>query len=163
MPTSLMSNSKQIYGLGAQSSLMIAFLQSQEGSDLRTQMTTFSKQLYSLLKYIAGVLSILASLKRELTKKKARPSSYAINEHFEQFIRNQVESGRFSNASEVVQAGLRLLEEQEMLRQKRLEELRQLIENGAQSGLGKPAGEVFNRLETRHRGIPGICPVVPKS
>jgi antitoxin ParD1/3/4 len=88
-----------------------------------------------------------------MTEKKTMPSSYAISEHFEQFIRLQVESGRFTNASEVVRAGLRLLEDQEMVRQKRLEELRQLIEDGAQSGLGRPADDVFDRLEARYKSL----------
>ena len=39
--------------------------------------------------------------------------SYAVGEYFEGFIRNQVERGRFNNASEVVREGLRLVEERE--------------------------------------------------
>jgi putative addiction module CopG family antidote len=42
------------------------------------------------------------------------PSSYAIGPHFEALIQRLIESGRFANASEVVRAGLRLLEEQEL-------------------------------------------------
>jgi antitoxin ParD1/3/4 len=39
--------------------------------------------------------------------------SYAVGEHFDKFIREQVESGRYNNASEVVREGLRLVEERE--------------------------------------------------
>jgi antitoxin ParD1/3/4 len=75
-----------------------------------------------------------ASLDAEWIEDVAVPSSYAVGEHFEQFIRLQVESGRYTSASEVVRAGLRLLEDQERLRQLHLEELRQLIREGSESG-----------------------------
>ena len=41
------------------------------------------------------------------------PTSVALSPHFETFIREQVESGRFNNVSKVVRAGLRLLEDTE--------------------------------------------------
>lgn len=49
--------------------------------------------------------------------------SYVIGDRFEAFIARQVESGRFNNASEVVRAGLRLLEDHEA----RLAEARALV------------------------------------
>jgi antitoxin ParD1/3/4 len=52
--------------------------------------------------------------------------SYVVGERFERFISHQVESGRFNNASEVVRAGLRLLEDEET----KLAELRRLIDEG---------------------------------
>lgn len=39
--------------------------------------------------------------------------SYHVGEHFDEFIRAQVKEGRYSNGSEVVRQGLRLLEERE--------------------------------------------------
>lgn len=39
--------------------------------------------------------------------------SYAVGNHFENFIKDQVQSGRYNNASEVVREGLRLVEERE--------------------------------------------------
>ena len=52
--------------------------------------------------------------------------TYSIGPHFETFIDRQLESGRFDNASEVVRAGLRLLEDYES----RMAELRALIDEG---------------------------------
>ena len=40
--------------------------------------------------------------------------SYAVGDHFDQFIRNQVKAGRYNNGSEVVREGLRLVEEREV-------------------------------------------------
>ncbi|GJQ57230.1 MAG: type II toxin-antitoxin system ParD family antitoxin [Candidatus Scalindua sp. AMX11] len=39
--------------------------------------------------------------------------SFAIGDHFNEFIRKQVKAGRYNNASEVVREGLRLVEERE--------------------------------------------------
>ena len=52
--------------------------------------------------------------------------SYALGEHYERFIACQVREGRFNNASEVVRAGLRMLEDYET----RMKELRALIDAG---------------------------------
>ena len=60
-------------------------------------------------------------------------------------------SGRFGNASEVVRAGLRLLEDQERRRELDLEKLRQSIDEGRRSGPSQPADEVFERLEAKYR------------
>lgn len=49
-------------------------------------------------------------------------STFALSEHFEVFVRDLVASGRFRDADEVVQAGLRLLEDREAdLRARRAE------------------------------------------
>jgi antitoxin ParD1/3/4 len=77
------------------------------------------------------------------------PSSYAIGEHFEEFIKSQIESGRYVSASEVVRDALRLLEEQERLRGMRLDELRRLVQEGIDSGPGIPAQKVFAELRRR--------------
>lgn len=78
------------------------------------------------------------------------PTSVALGHHFETFIREQVQNGRFNNASEVVRAGLRLLEEREQRHQLELEALRAEISAGRTSGLAKPADEVFDRLEAKY-------------
>lgn len=78
------------------------------------------------------------------------PTSVALGNHFETFIRDQLQIGRFNNASEVVRAGLRLLEEREQRNQLELEALRVEIAAGRASGTAKPADDVFARLEAKY-------------
>lgn len=79
------------------------------------------------------------------------PTSVALSPHFEAFIQETVKSGRYNNASEVVRAALRLLEDQHARDRLRQEELRAAIAAGLASGAGKPATAVFDRLETKYR------------
>ncbi len=81
------------------------------------------------------------------------PRSYALGDHFERFIDSQVKSGRFNNASEVVRAGLRLLEDRERPPALTLDDLRHLIREGMGSGPGKPADAVLDRLEEKYRRL----------
>ncbi len=53
-----------------------------------------------------------------------------LTEHFDRFVENQLSSGRFSNASEIVRAGLLLLEERQQEREARLKGLRQAAKQG---------------------------------
>ena len=78
------------------------------------------------------------------------PSSYTLGDHFETFVREQVEGGRYASASEVVRDGLRLLEEEQQKRQAVLDGLRGEIEKGRRSGKPKPAAEVLDRLERKY-------------
>ena len=77
------------------------------------------------------------------------PTSVALGPHFETFIRQQVESGRFNNVSEVVRAGLRLLEEREAEQAAKLQALREAIAVGLASGPDLSEDEVFNELEAK--------------
>ena len=72
-------------------------------------------------------------------------TSIALGHHFEEFIRRQLESGRYNNASEVIRAGLRMLEEAEL----HLEELRIAIQEGIESGPDVPLEEARERTLTR--------------
>lgn len=77
------------------------------------------------------------------------PTSVALSPHFEAFIRRLVESGRFNNASEVVRAGLRLLEEREAEQAAKLQALREAIAVGLASGPDLSEEEVFDELEAK--------------
>jgi antitoxin ParD1/3/4 len=77
------------------------------------------------------------------------PSSYVIGDHFESFIKEQIQQGRYASASEVVRDGLRALEDRERLRALKLEALRGDIQRGADSGAGIPAKAVFASVRKR--------------
>jgi antitoxin ParD1/3/4 len=69
----------------------------------------------------------------------ARNTSVSLGEHFERFIARQIEAGRFGSASEVIRAGLRLLEDNE----DRLTALRRALREGEQSGRADYAYDAF--------------------
>ncbi len=77
------------------------------------------------------------------------PTSVALGSHFENFIKSQLGCGRYNNASEVVRAGLRLLEEQEQLHAARVAELKSAIQAGIDSGEGRELEEVVAELRAR--------------
>jgi antitoxin ParD1/3/4 len=79
------------------------------------------------------------------------PTSVALSSHFETFVRDQVESGRYNNASEVVRAGLRLLEDQQKQAELQLEAMKAAIAAGLASGRSIPGDQVFDRLEAKYR------------
>jgi antitoxin ParD1/3/4 len=60
-----------------------------------------------------------------------RNTSISIGDYFDNFIQNRISAGRFKNASEVVRAGLRLLEEEE----NKIIALRVSIKEGIESGI----------------------------
>jgi antitoxin ParD1/3/4 len=72
------------------------------------------------------------------------PTSIALGSHFEEFVKKQLESGRFNNVSEVVRAGLRLLEDEEKFRQ-----LKFAIQTGIDSEDAGTVEEVVARNRAR--------------
>lgn len=70
----------------------------------------------------------------------ARNTSVSLSDHFAGFIDDQVETGRYGSASDVVRAGLRLLEEHEA----QVARLQEALIAGEQSGEPRPFdGEAF--------------------
>jgi len=61
----------------------------------------------------------------------SRTVTFQPNKELSDFIEGQVETGRFQNQSEVVRAGLRLLQEQEA--KSKLQQLRDLIDEAENS------------------------------
>lgn len=58
-------------------------------------------------------------------------TSISIGEHFEEFIQTRIDEGRYKNVSEVIRAGLRLLEEEEQ----KFYTLKKAIQEGIDSGI----------------------------
>ncbi len=75
-------------------------------------------------------------------------TSISLGEHFTNFIDIQVQTGRYGSASEVIRAGLRLLEEHDL----KVKSLQNALLAGEESG--EPTlfdGEVFlSRMRVRH-------------
>jgi antitoxin ParD1/3/4 len=73
----------------------------------------------------------------------------SLTPELEQLVAEKVESGRYTSASEVIREALRLLEEQDQLRQNRLAAVRQKIDRGLSQldrGEGIPADQAKSRL-----------------
>ncbi len=68
-----------------------------------------------------------------------RNTSVSLGNYFESFVDNTIAEGRFKNASEVIRAGLRLLEEEE----NKIVALKKAINEGIESGFV----EYFNPKE----------------
>ncbi|MGK8642714.1 type II toxin-antitoxin system ParD family antitoxin [Brucella anthropi] len=78
----------------------------------------------------------------------SRNTSVSLGDHFVNFINSQVRGGRYGSASDVVRAGLRLLEEQET----RVKSLQEALIAGEESGQSKPLDRegFLQRMKTKH-------------
>lgn len=63
----------------------------------------------------------------------SKTTSISLGDHFETFVKEQVSQGRYGSASEVVRAGLRILEEHET----KHEALQKAITEGLNSGIAE--------------------------
>jgi len=62
-----------------------------------------------------------------------RNTSVSLGDYFENFVDNSISEGRFNNASEVIRAGLRLLEQEES----KIIALKIAINEGIESGIAE--------------------------
>ena len=73
----------------------------------------------------------------------------SLTPELEEFIHEQVESGRYRSASEAVRAGLRMLEDRTREHEAKLEALREMVDAGIQEldrGESLEGGEVFEEV-----------------
>ncbi|WP_341227154.1 type II toxin-antitoxin system ParD family antitoxin [uncultured Arcticibacterium sp.] len=63
----------------------------------------------------------------------SKNTSVSLGNYFDQFVQSSISEGRFKNVSEVIRAGLRLLEEEES----RAIALRNAIQEGMDSGIAE--------------------------
>lgn len=64
----------------------------------------------------------------------AKNTSISLDEHYAEFVAEEVASGRYRTSSKVIRAGLRLLEEQEL----QIRALRDALAAGEASGPAEP-------------------------
>jgi len=77
-----------------------------------------------------------------------RTTSFTLGEHFDRFVASEIETGRYTSASEVVREALRLLEE----RKTKTEALRQALVDGERSGASRPlTPKVMGEIKARAR------------
>jgi antitoxin ParD1/3/4 len=78
----------------------------------------------------------------------ARTVTVSLGPHYEEFIRQNIAGGRYNNASEVIRATLRRLEEDET----RLAAMRAALIEGEESGIVEDFDpqEFMNRLNAKH-------------
>ncbi|WP_269225852.1 type II toxin-antitoxin system ParD family antitoxin [Flavobacterium eburneipallidum] len=62
-----------------------------------------------------------------------RNTSVSLGDYFENFVEGKISEGRFKNASEVIRAGLRMLEEEE----NKIMALKKAINEGIESGIAE--------------------------
>lgn len=75
----------------------------------------------------------------------------SLTSELEQYIQEKVSSGLYYSASEVVREGLRLLKERDQFQQIRLQELRQDIQTGLDSGEATPLDMQAIKAKARQR------------
>lgn len=80
----------------------------------------------------------------------AKNTSMSLGDHFASFIDAQVQEGRYGSASDVIRAGLRLLEEHEA----KLKALQDALIAGEQSGEPRPFDNqaFLERMHRKHIG-----------
>ena len=68
---------------------------------------------------------------QEIGRNMSKNTSISLGNHFGMFVQSRINAGRYNNASEVIRAGLRLLEEEES----KIIVLKQAVQEGVDSGM----------------------------
>ncbi|MBE9006665.1 type II toxin-antitoxin system ParD family antitoxin [Fortiea sp. LEGE XX443] len=78
----------------------------------------------------------------------------SLTPELEKWVQSKVESGMYTSASEVIREGLRLLKEQDALKEIRLAELRREIQQGIDSGESTPLNmdEIIAKAKQQRQG-----------
>jgi len=77
-------------------------------------------------------------------------TSIILGDHFEQFINQEITSGKYSSASEVIRSALRLLEDEK----NKVNQLRKALEEGEKSGFidNFDSDQFLNELKNKTNG-----------
>lgn len=79
----------------------------------------------------------------------SKNTSISLGSYFEEFVQSRIKEGRFKNVSEVIRAGLRLLEEEET----KVIALRNAVQDGIDSGIAHdfdPKKHLESLKSTKH-------------
>ena len=79
-------------------------------------------------------------------------TSFILGDHFDTFVRSQIDAGRYANATDVIRSGLRLLEE----REQEVEALRRAMIEGEESGIAGPLD--MDKIKRQARKEAGLAP-----
>ena len=96
---------------------------------------------------------LLAEYGRSLN---ANPMNVSLTPELEKLVANKVESGLYQSASEVIREGLRLLEDQDRLRELHFSEVRKKIQTGLDEldhGEGIPGDQVYAQMKKRSAAV----------
>ena len=77
----------------------------------------------------------------------SKNTSISLGNYFDQFVQSQVSNGRYKNVSEVIRAGLRLLENEES----KMTALRNAIQEGIDNGIAQDFNPEKNLQELKAR------------
>ncbi|HEY3898610.1 MAG TPA: type II toxin-antitoxin system ParD family antitoxin [Chthoniobacter sp.] len=80
----------------------------------------------------------------------------SLTPELEALVQSKVQSGRYQSASEVIREGLRLLEDQDRLREAQLAEVRRKIQTGIEQldrGEGIPGNEVLAAMKKKSDAV----------